>query len=205
MIVIGLLGAAGAGKDTIGDILFDEFGFIRTHFGDPLYTEIEAAFRVPELILRARKTKEEDTELLAVERSKDVVFVQRMIDAGHDINIPRSPRWILQRWGTEYRRADNPDYWVEKTEARIKTLGEQGVRGVTNTSVRFANELDLIRRLGGHSWLVLRAGARSADDGYASEQLWRHAKADLVIDNNGSIENLRRRVMDIVYTTGMLL
>lgn len=204
MIVIGLLGAAGCGKDTIGDILKAEFGFVPTHFGDELYREVSESFRVPEEFLRDRKTKEMDSELLTVERAKDVAFVQSMADGRHDLTAPRSPRWILQRWGTEYRRAQNPNYWVDRTEARIRTLGEQGVRGVSNTSVRFDNELDLIRRFHGHLWLVLRVGVHSADDSYASEQLWKTATPDIVIDNNGSIEDLRRRVKDIVYMTGML-
>jgi hypothetical protein len=54
-------------------------------------------------------------------------------------------RFILQHYGTEFRRAQDPDYWAKRTKARLMSL--ERLRVVTD--VRFGNEAEMIRGLGG--------------------------------------------------------
>lgn len=54
------------------------------------------------------------------------------------------PRSLLQWWGTEYRRAKDPDYWVKRLR---KTLDAHSPEIALITDVRFTNEIDAI-----HSW-----------------------------------------------------
>lgn len=56
------------------------------------------------------------------------------------------PRSLLQWWGTEYRRAKDPDYWVKRLR---KTLTEHNPDVALITDVRFLNEVDFIHELGG--------------------------------------------------------
>ena len=121
MMLIGLSGPAGVGKDTVADYLVETHGFTKFSFSDALYREVSEAFGISIEELQRRETKEKLHDKLIETRCKDAEFVKFMRSAP-DENIstyvwPRSfsPRWVLQRWGTDYRRAQDPDYWVKKT------------------------------------------------------------------------------------------
>lgn len=60
-------------------------------------------------------------------------------------------RALLQWWGTEYRRAQDPDYWVKKTVERIQASDAETV---VLTDVRYANEAKAVRDMGGLVILV---------------------------------------------------
>ncbi len=62
-------------------------------------------------------------------------------------------RKLQQWWGTEYRRSQDPDYWVNKAREAAKEA--TGVPVFTD--VRFPNEADMIREEGG---LIVRLEAR---------------------------------------------
>lgn len=56
MIIIGLCGAQGAGKDTVGEILINEYGFHKLSFASALKDMLAALFSWP------RELLEGDTE-----------------------------------------------------------------------------------------------------------------------------------------------
>lgn len=138
MQIIGLHGKARSGKDTIADYLVEQYGFVKFGFADALYKEVAEAFSVAPFFLQDVDTKDTPSELMRLWRCTDEAFKAVALnklaedawarDPGvatqlnekygvylgfdHETNI--SPRWIMQVWGTEYRRAQNPDYWVEK-------------------------------------------------------------------------------------------
>jgi len=56
-------------------------------------------------------------------------------------------RWLMQQWGTDYRRAQDPDYWVKAGLAFIEEQAQPGDLWVV-TDVRFANEVAAIEGLG---------------------------------------------------------
>ncbi len=59
---------------------------------------------------------------------------------------------VLQWWGTEFRRAQEPNYWIDKR--RDKVLGFDGV--VVTSDQRFINEAIDTAELGGYSVNVRR-------------------------------------------------
>jgi hypothetical protein len=59
---------------------------------------------------------------------------------------------VLQWWGTEFRRAESPNYWIDKR--REKVLGFDGV--VVTSDQRFINEAIDTAELGGYSANVRR-------------------------------------------------
>lgn len=59
---------------------------------------------------------------------------------------------LLQWWGTEYRRAQDPDYWVDKTFAAIPDCLDLAMI----TDVRFLNEVQAVEKRGGYSIKVER-------------------------------------------------
>ena len=66
------------------------------------------------------------------------------------------PRSLLQWWGTEYRRAKDPDYWVKRL---ARTLEEHAPDVALITDVRFRNEVDFIHKQGGYVVKCERLGA----------------------------------------------
>ncbi len=64
-------------------------------------------------------------------------------------------REALQWWGTEYRRASDPNYWVMRAEQVALSLDGTPVF----TDVRFPNEADMIRSHGG---LIVAVAAPNA-------------------------------------------
>lgn len=112
--VVVLHAVARAGKDTLARAL-QVAGYTPLALGAPLYAEVAAAFGVREHELRNADKKDTARIGLALRQCGDPVYVRRMEELGHDdLSTPRSPRWHLDRWGTEYRRHQNHNYWGEK-------------------------------------------------------------------------------------------
>lgn len=65
------------------------------------------------------------------------------------------PRSLLQWWGTEYRRAKDPDYWVKRLR---ETLLDHRPDVVLITDVRFPNEIDAVKKWSGYTVKVTRLG-----------------------------------------------
>ena len=79
------------------------------------------------------------------------IEIQQTLGLEHPIQKPYTEleRKLQQWWGTDYRRAEDPDYWVRLAEHRAEVLeAETGLTPVF-TDVRFPNEADMITRHGG--------------------------------------------------------
>ena len=62
-------------------------------------------------------------------------------------------RTLLQFWGLEYRRAEDPDYWVDCLSANI--AGENPKHALIS-DVRFPNEFNWVKSQGGVTVKVIR-------------------------------------------------
>lgn len=65
---------------------------------------------------------------------------------------------LLQWWGTEYRRAQNKNYWVDQWKAAINPKADI----VLTTDMRFLNEAKAIKDAGGYTVRVSRLDAHGA-------------------------------------------
>lgn len=126
--MIGLTGRAGAGKSFIAG-------------------ELAGIGKNPEIVSFASGLREEIEEVLGAGRIK--ALWQK----------PTSPeiRFILQKYGTDYRRAQDTDYWVKKAMEKAINFN-QLARTVIFDDVRFPNEADAIKAEGG---FVVRVEASS--------------------------------------------
>jgi len=174
--VAGLVGLRGAGKDTAATILLAN-GWRRLAFADALYLEVAEAFGVTVEFLQRRDTKETPLPELALLNCTDMVYVgrflvyeeQRLATEGASVpqlsmlSQPRSPREILQVWGTEYRRQlYNDDYWREQVHKAIKAAPDTNF---VVTDVRFPDEAKLIENtLGGRLGRVIRPSLAGSTD-----------------------------------------
>lgn len=179
-IVVGFCGEKQCGKDTVASMLLDiasKQGILgmRRGMADPLKEEIAHEF--------APKLGVSSSEIL-----------RQMHTPGE------KERWrlIMQWWGTEFRRYEDKDYWVNKMLVWLSSYSRVGEL-VAIPDIRFANELDMLnnRLLRGYSVLVTR-GPFKNDDAHSSEQEWKsYNKYNVVISNEGSLQDLQYKVEDL--------
>lgn len=173
--IVGLMGLKGSGKDTVADHLVAVRGYTRLAFADPLRDEVMQGFGVTLQDLLARETKETPQAKFALQRCGDQDFVRCMLALSGPQNsleqflrAPRSPREILQVWGTEYRRADNPSYWVDQLFARLPAEKDCVI-----TDVRFLIEAQRLYR---HNAILLRVRRPAIEAQMKNgEGHWQHA------------------------------
>ncbi|MDH3997836.1 MAG: hypothetical protein OET90_03255 [Desulfuromonadales bacterium] len=102
-------------------------------------------------------------------------------------------RLILQWWGTEYRRASDPDYWVKAWERKIKQYDLERCHVLVD-DIRFVNELTLVRRLGGKLVKVERPGFNGANNHASETSLDDFDQWDQILCNDGTLEQFEEMV-----------
>ena len=127
MRVLGLTGYAGSGKDYTYAHLKETYDgqVARLAFADGVRHEIE--------------------DILARPNSE----IGKILPALWEKPYPPEVRALLQWWGTEFRRAQDPDYWVKKGIERLEEYESVGIDLAVVTDVRFANEAQAIKEIGG--------------------------------------------------------
>jgi hypothetical protein len=219
MLIIGLHGRAGVGKDTIADYLVRKYGFVKFACADPLRREVQAAFSLPDLSLfEDRSQKEVPTERLSLINCQDDEFVGRVIQLVADsivlepgtlwrnpLHVPLSPRQIMQWWGTEYRRGQNPRYWLDRNddflEAARKSAPypEHAPACFVVPDVRFPNERAWVHEHRGNVWHIHKGDA-GAVHRHVSETGLPKLHGERELYNNGTIERLYYGV-DLMFQT----
>lgn len=207
MIILGLAGKAGVGKNEVARYLVERYGFIEFSFSDALYREVEVAFGLGDaLILRDRATKEIPTALLCGENCDDSAFIDVLMANGvASGDEPLSPRVVLQLWGTQYRRAQDSEYWIKRAEEWVHAVRsampypEQAPQYFVNTSVRFPNERAWVHAMGGNVWHLRRAGL-AAVNAHVSEEPLEVWDGERELHNNDTVERLHRCGVELLLT-----
>lgn len=197
-ILLGLTGAAGAGKDTCA-LLLRQHGFRSIAFADAVRAEIAEAWRIDPRMLTERDTKEWPLPALAIGNCTDRAFVHLCTETDMDPGEPRSARWVMQRWGTEYRRATYALYWVDKVHHWVRQQRDAGARRLVITDVRFENEAELVRYLRGQVVRVHRPSLPALLQATAAHASERPLVTTEVVHNDGDIEHLRAELMRVVH------
>jgi hypothetical protein len=173
--IIGITGKAGAGKDTIYEILEKQFAHYplnRLAFADLLK---ESAMASLGLEYRAAN---------AFKKSGSI-----SIKIG-DTEFDMTGREYLQRYGAEaHREIFGKDFWIDAAFERL----QKGVTIVTD--VRFDNEAAAIHEFGGIIWKVERPGDGIEESEHSSEQGVSDDLIDQFILNDGTIDYLRTQVL----------
>ncbi len=176
--IIGLAGVMGSGKDTAAAYLVDIYKYTRVAFADGVREEALWAITAGSL----PRSSPDDIFLALRNSSAEEVYAK-----------PTTARMrsILQWWGTEYRRAQDPWYWLKYAERQMKEIQARDMTAAFAFSdVRFANEAEMIHRLGGVVWqLVGRGGGAQGIASHSSETL-EGIQPDRTINNAGRLEDL---------------
>jgi hypothetical protein len=199
-MIVGLLGFIGSGKGTAGDILKD-MGFTPISFAKGVKDVTAEMFGWPRHLL------EGDTQHSREWREKPDDFWS------HEFDKEFTPRLALQLMGTEVGRdVFHKDFWVIKLKNYIDKAPEQNY---VITDVRFQNEIQFINRYGGilieikrgitPHWYNIAARANHGDHKaetfmidqsgiHESEWRWVGGDIDYTIDNDGSLEDLKKNL-----------
>ena len=168
--VVGLAGYARSGKDTAADYLVEHYGYEKVSFSTPMK---EAMYR-----LNPRITVNE-LQNTALRVGIDVYGWEGLKDGSPDI------RGLLQRFGTEVgREMFGEDFWVDYALNSIV----DGTK-VVIADVRYPNEANAIKALGGKVFRVERDGVGPAND-HASENALEGYEFDGTLYNQGTIRGL---------------
>lgn len=182
MEIIGLTGAAQSGKNTVAEILAEEYGgkVDQTSFADLIKVSSALALGLtfhPDAV---------GTEAIRAwaDRFKTQHTIQ-VLDEGDNVIHQITGRQFLQRYGTEaHRDLFGENFWID-----AMNFHDRDCDLLIITDVRFSNEAAEIRTEGGKIWQVTRYNQTS--DSHVSERPLDSRLIDVAIPNYGSISDLR--------------
>lgn len=171
--IIGFTGRMGAGKSLAAQHLNEDHAFQRTRFAGPLKDMMKCLGLTHEHI--EGKLKELPCGVLG----------------------GKSPRYAMQTIGTEWGRdIISKSLWIDVWKQKVRDLGQTSV---TVEDVRFPNEAEAVREVGG-ILVHIERGAPVAPS-HASEIM--DFAADIMIRNDGTVGEFLQRVgelTDIKFT-----
>ncbi|MBW2689584.1 MAG: hypothetical protein JRC99_06610 [Deltaproteobacteria bacterium] len=110
-------------------------------------------------------------------------------------------RRILQWWGTEYRREQDPDYWTKAWGHKIEQFNLEHFH-VLIDDVRFMNELDAIKQHGGLIVKIERPGFDGANNHASETSLDEYNAWDKILLNDGTLEEFKVMVEQLARSKG---
>ena len=196
--LVGLTGAAGAGKDASAAMLVAA-GWRGIAFADALRIEVAEAWAIDIRLFADRAAKEVPHPHLPLHYCGRPPFRAWAEATGLDMRAPRSPRFVMQAWGT-WRRQINPLHWVQQVDAWVRYQRGRGAVGLVISDVRMPNEAAMVRGAGGCIVRVHRPDAPplQADTATHESEQHRAIQADADIHNDGSLQHLQAEVWRVV-------
>jgi|TARA_R110000803_G_scaffold53702_18_gene110154 hypothetical protein len=211
-MIIGICGLIGSGKGTVADFLVEQQGFTKLSFADKLKDGVASVFGWDREMLEGNTTGSREW--------REKVDPYWSTETGS----PVTPRLVLQLFGTDCMRNGFYDgIWVSLVK---KQLLDNPTGKFVIPDVRFENEANMIKSIGGELWRAKRGDdpewwpiaqtqlrqqnqkkktnsivvAHKMEDQYPdvhiSEWAWCNVDFDATIENNGTVEFLKNRVLN---------
>lgn len=170
-LIIGFTGLAGSGKDTCAHMA-SKHRLASSHaFVRPLKSAMRELFGLSEAQLYGNQ--------------KEVV----------DPRWGKTPRELLQWFGTDVvRNQFDQDFFLK----RMKSDLDSALDVALVTDVRFDNEAELIRGLGGKIVHIHRPSNERRSDHVSESGVAKHL-VDVVIVNDGTLEELEMKVRELIH------
>jgi hypothetical protein len=186
-MIIGICGLQGSGKDTLGSILVEKYGFKKLSYEGVLKDIVSILFGWSrDMIEGSTKESREWREKV------DEWWATRL-------QIPNlTPRYVLQYFGTDLFRVHfHSDIWVAAVERQL-----QMYPNVVITDCRFPNEISMLKNTGAKLIKIIRGELpdwfkiyesnqiEKPENIHPSEYLWIKQTFDYTVENNSTIKNL---------------
>ena len=185
MILVGFSHQARVGKDLGCDYLVDRYGFTKLSFAEALYEECRNLF----------------------------IVVRREVSPPEHWSNGNGKHWdysgmvvkdptLLQWWGTNVRRAQDLDYWVNELKRKIDVMPKNSK--ICINDVRFPNEAKMIEDFNGYMLRIIRPDRPiDRDPNHPSEVSllnypWKHT-----IRNTGTIKDYYKKLDDWLVEVGI--
>ena len=201
-MIIGICGLIGSGKGTVADILVEQYGYQKLSFADKLKDGVATVFGWD------REMLEGDTDSSRVWRERKDAFWSS--ETGTTV----TPRSVLQLFGTECMRNGFYDgIWVSLVKKHI--VDNPNINFVI-PDVRFENEANMIKSIHCEVWRVRRGPdpvwfrmyqdiGVEPKEAHPSEWKWANVDFNYVVDNNGTMDQLKSLVQGHLVSTSRLL
>lgn len=206
MELLGFCGISGCGKDTVGRYIEQQYGFTTVSFADSLKDCLSAIFGWDREMIEGRTPASRQWR-----EEIDPWWAQRL-------GIEEfTPRFAMTNFGTDVmRNRFNDDIWIFNTERKLANISGP----IAITDLRFPNEFELVRRLGGSiarikrgrdpKWVAVAKAALSGDDLarhmlttlgiHESEWAWLNEQTDAVLENHTGLSGLYEQVDAFIET-----
>jgi hypothetical protein len=179
-MIIGIIGKKQSGKDTVAKLLAENIPFIKVQ---------RFAWKLKEITACLANI---DPELLEDNNFKENVEVPEYMQPFIPENEPKTFRKFLQYFGTETMRSVSPKIWVDSLFAGNKEFN------LVIPDVRYPNEAHEVKARGGILIKIQRGTVNLSTDEHISEQLIDSIPYDYLIQNNGSLDDLKLKVYNII-------
>lgn len=197
MRLIGINGFKGSGKDTTFRIIQDMYkdGTVhRVAFADSLKVAAAAAI--------GYDGTNEERILVMDDCKNNWDFRATFNDPPYEQFKKFSGRRYLQWFGQGMREVFGDSFWVDQilpSDKKAFADKYRKTRVLCVTDVRYPNEAERIKELGGEIWEVIRPGLVS--DGHSSEIPLPVDLVDRTLINNGTINDLEVKVREVYVST----
>jgi len=189
MTILGLMGPAGCGKDTIFEFL-KEYGYKRAASADTMKEDLSRYLNLSMSDIDYYKDK--DLGIMYSNMVGDVPLSNFSI------------RTFLQEYGMDLRNQFGTDYWINRsvTEKLKEHIEKEEIKLVI-TDVRFQNEIDYIHKRGGRvAFIKGRSSLIGKHKEHISEEMANRNDienlVDFTINNSGTLKQLKEQVDETI-------
>jgi hypothetical protein len=195
IMIIGICGLQGSGKDTLGNIFETKYGFKKLSYASILKDIVSVLFgwdrnMIEGATIESRKWREQIDEWWAKR-----------------LDIPNlTPRYILQFFGTDlFRTHFHSEIWVAAVERQLSKY-----KNVVITDCRFPNEIQMIQSYGAKMIMIQRGELPEwfnkykenyidkPDGIHPSEYMWIKNNFNYTYQNDSSLEELEKFADSII-------
>lgn len=184
-MIIGIVGEAGSGKDTVAAMVLKSTGAVKVAFADPLKEFCRDVFGFTDHQLWGPSEARNAPDPRFIDRSRTqteglwkaylqhaIPWLKRVLPRDYDLvsALEQLDAWMmlcmrqptlnarvpLQLLGTEFGRAISPTIWLDAGLLRVKNLVESGRLAVIS-DCRFLNEIQGLKDAGARIWRIQRS------------------------------------------------
>lgn len=195
-MIIGVSGKARAGKDVLAEFIIEAFKsehnreFRHIAFATELKNMCKFQFGL------------DDDQLWGDKKEIEIVdkpFLKYTMGGDPEYSIYWTPREIMQELGAFYRKIKH-DFWIITLRKWMEDLERRGYKDFIITDARHVNEAEFIKEKKGFFIKIIREAENKIHgvDHESETGLDAYEDFDMIIDNNGSLADLKEASRNVV-------